>query len=106
MDAQGDNLLQRLVEQEQTLAGKVEAAQKQASDIIAEARQKAEAKLDEARARAEAVAERHRDIGNEEAERERADVLSRAESDANRIREAAVNQRTAATRLVMDRVLP
>lgn len=106
MDAQGDNLLQRLVEQEQTLAGKVEAAQKEASEIVAKAHDQAGAILRDARERADARAASELEAGREEAERERAEALARAEADRDRITERGAGGRAAAVELVLERVLP
>ncbi|MEX2500942.1 MAG: V-type ATPase subunit subunit G family protein [Trueperaceae bacterium] len=106
MDAQGDNLLKRLVEQERTLADKVEAAQTEAQAIVAEAREKAEAVAADARERAERIAREQRDAGQKEADAERSEIVAGAESAVASVRQAAEARRDDAVKLVLERVLP
>ena len=106
MDAQGDNLLKRLVEQERTLADKVGAAQEEAAELVAEAKRKAEAVLEDARERADRVAREQREAGDREAAAERNEILSATEKDVQAVRERADRRRADATRTVVERVLP
>ncbi len=106
MEAQGERLLQDLVNQEKALVAKVEEARGRAREIVAEAEGEAERIVDEARTRAERDAEATAREAAAEAESERDQILGRATEAATSLEQHAEARRADAVRLVMERVLP
>ena len=106
METQGEQLLQSLVDHEQELAAKVEAAKREARERIEGARQKA----DEIRAQAERTAQEKEQEMRSNTEREAGDareaILAQARARVDEISSRSAAHRSEAVELVMERVLP
>lgn len=106
MEAQGEQLLQSLVNHEQTLVAKVEEAKKEAAEIVKEAEVKAEQTKAEAKSKAEQYARDQAEQTRSEGEAAREAVLSEARKDVEMTQERAKGNQAKAVAFVMEQVLP
>lgn len=106
MEAQGERLLQDLVNQEKSLVGKVEAARAEAETIIEAARAEAGKTLEEARRKADELAAREAQGGAKEADAAREELVRSARDAASALEARARAHVGRAVDLVMEKVLP
>lgn len=106
LEAQGEQLLQSLVDHEKAVLVKVEDAKKEAGEIVAKAQSEAAQILERARKEADEVAERLRSEAEQESAAAREEVLERARAEVDRVEARAKSNRDRAVALIMERVLP
>lgn len=106
MEAQGEQLLQNLVDHEKRLVAKVEEAKRQAADIVREAEAEAAKILASAKERADRLAREQAERTQAEGEAARLAIMQAAQRDVDAIREKAIRNRRQAVALVLERVLP
>ena len=106
MEAQGERLLQNLVDEEQKLLVKVEEARTEAARIVADAERKAADIRQEALTRADRTAQERRDDTERESSAERDEILGSAERDVQGAEAGAQGAHDAAVQRVLERVLP
>lgn len=105
LEAQGEQLLQNLINREQSLAARVEEARREALSLTEKARAEAEQLVTKARNSAEAKALEIRREAEAQAEAARAEIVAAAEAEAAGIAERAGQRRAEALKLVMERIL-
>ena len=106
MEAQGEKLLQDLVNQEQALIAKVESARAQAAKIVEDAHTEADTIRAQARAKGEEILQAQTAKAKAEAATARDDVLNHAQADVDKVKAQAQANLDKAVALVMERVLP
>ncbi|MDZ7705813.1 MAG: V-type ATPase subunit subunit G family protein [Trueperaceae bacterium] len=106
MEAQGEKLLQNLVDHEQSLVSKVEDAQKEAADIVRKAEAEAEEIRAQARQKADKLAKEQAEQIRDEREKIRKEVLDRSAGEVDEIRERADANKEQGVQLVLERILP
>lgn len=106
MEAQGERLLQSLVDEEQKLLGKVEEARTEAARIIADAERRAADIRQGALTRADRAAQERRDETERSSSAERDEILGQAERDVQGAEAGAQGAHEAAVQRVLERVLP
>jgi V/A-type H+-transporting ATPase subunit G/H len=106
LEAQGEQLLQNLVDHEQRLVARVEEARKQAAEIVKEAEIKAVSILASAKDRADRLAKDQAERTQAEGEAARQTIVQSAQREVDRIRERTGRNRRQAVALVLERVLP
>ncbi len=104
--AQGERLLQSLVDEEQKLLGKVEEARTEAARIVADAERRAAEVRQEALTRADRAAQERRDETERSSSAERGEILAQAERDIEGAEAGAQAAHDAAVKRVLERVLP
>ncbi len=105
LEAQGEQLLQNLINREQTLAAKVEEARKEADSLIEQARAEAAGLMQKAQADAEALQSRLRQDAEKQAETIREETVAAARSDADALSGKAEGAKAEALKIVMERIL-
>ncbi len=106
MDAQGERLLQDLVNQEKSLVAQVKDARSKAAGIIEAAEKERDKILQEARSTAEASATREAEAAAKEAEAAREAIVQVARDSAAALVVRAQAGKDRAVALVMEKVLP
>lgn len=105
MEAQGEQLLQNLINREQSLATRVEQARSEAHQTVEQAKAEAERILSEARASADSKAAKLRKDAEAEAQAVREETLAAARQQAESIAGRAEGAKAEAVKLVLERIL-
>jgi len=106
LEAQGEQLLQNLINREQSLAASIEEARKEADSLVKQAQEEAAGLMDKARAAADAAEAELRSKAEAEAARVREETIAAARADAEAIAKRAEGGSSKAVELVMERILP
>lgn len=106
MEAQGERLLQSLVDEEQKLLAKVDEARTEAARIIADAERRAEEIRQGALTRADRAAQERRDETERSSSAERDEILAQAQRDVEGAEALSGGAHEAAVKRVLERVLP
>lgn len=106
MEAQGEKLLQSLLDEEQQLLAKVDAAKKDAEQIIEDAKRKAAEIVQQAAARADRAAQERREQTDRDSDAARQQVLERTQQQIETQEQAASAKRDAAVMRILEQVLP
>lgn len=105
LEAQGEQLLQNLINREQSLATRVEQARSEANQTVEQAKAEAERILSEARASADSKAAQLRKEAEARAQAVREETLAAARQDAESIASRAQAGKAEAVKLVLERIL-
>ncbi len=106
MEAQGEKLLQNLVDEEQSLLSKVEDAKREAARIVEAAQQKAAAILGAARSRADETAREVAAVAQRDSDGARQEVLASAGREVAETEAKAQKNHQRAVEFVVERELP
>lgn len=101
-----DPILQDLIDHEKSVVEKVEAARTEAARLVAQAASNARGIVEAARSEGDALTQSTAERAHVEAESARSAILAAAQASADALTRSAKARRGAASKLVLERVVP